>query len=274
MKNYKIFLFLLILCTGCFKERIELDLNQDFKKVSIVSWINDLDDRQYVDVNYTINYLGRDTFEYITDASVVLSDEITSYTLLHEEKGRYFLPSDFEARIGDEYTLTVTHKNKEYIAKQLMRPCPEILDLELAFSSAGGPPDTVEFIYKSAIFNFQETPGEGDAYFYKEYTKGNPFPALFGYGGSLFFQDEFYDGEFIEGFASDDSFLVNGDTLVVELYAIDTDVHNYFEILNDELDREGSPFDPPPGNVSTNFSGGAIGYFIASGAQRKEIVLE
>lgn len=274
MKNYKIFLLPLIILTGCFTEPIELDLNQDAKKVAIVAWINDLDERQYVDINYTINYLGRDTFEYIPDASVVLSDAVNNYTLVHEEKGRYFLPSDFEARVGDEYTLEVLHKEEEYIAKQVMRPCPEILDLELKLSTSEASLDSIELTYKKAVFNFQEIPGEGDAYLYKEYTKGNPFPALFGYGGTFFFHDEFFDGEFIEGFESEDGFLVNGDTLMVELYAIDKDAFNFFETLNSELDREGSPFDPPPANVATNFSGGAIGYFIASGAQRRAIVLE
>lgn len=274
MKNYKIFIFLLIVFSGCFKEPIDLDLNEAAKRVSIVAWINDLDERQYVDLNYTINYLGRDTFEYISDASVVLSDEVSNYTLVHEKRGRYYLPSNFEARIGAEYTLTVLHKEDEYIAKNLMRPCPEIEDLSLSVSTSEDSPDSLDLVYKSAVFNFQETPGEGDAYIYKEYTKGNPFPALFGYGGSFFFHDEFFDGEFIEGFESEDGFLVNGDTLVVELFAIDKDVFNYFETLTSEIDRDGSPFDPPPGNVSTNFSGGAIGYFIVSGAQRKEIILE
>jgi len=64
-----------------------------------------------------------------------------------------------------------------------------------------------------------------------------------------------------------------GDTVIVELHSIGKESTDFLEEISNVVYR-GSPLDPPPSNVSTNFEGGAVGYFIMADARKVEYVVE
>ncbi len=52
-----------------------------------------------------------------------------------------------------------------------------------------------------------------------------------------------------------------GDTIRVEQYNLSPQYYQFIIDLEAQLNRSGSPFDPPPANPNDNISNGGIGYF-------------
>jgi len=272
MKDYIFLISVLILLSGCFKERIDLDNNvAENKKVVINAWITPLDEPQFVDVSYTANYLGAFLPEKISNAIVSLSDQTETYMLSEGEKGKYYLPQNWSPKIDDEYQLKVEIEGKNYTASHVMRPCPNI---ENVFSDIiESENEEFDFIAYENFISFQEIPGEGDAYYAIDYIKGTLIGDTITNGG--FADDAFVDGEYFEDISvtNYDYPFAKGDTAVIEFYSIGLETSKFLQDIDGEIYRD-SPFDPPPANVRTNISGGAVGYFIVSDARRVEMIVD
>lgn len=271
---YRIFIFasVLLTFTSCFQERIELDYNVDEnKKLVITSWISTLDDPQFVSVSQTVNYLGAYTPAGVSGAIVSIADELQTYTLTEKEQGQYHLPADWVARVGDIYQLTVQYDGKEYTASHQMRPGVEIENPRYQIAQDDEFIDSLK-IYETA-FDFQELPGEGDAYYGIDYIKGSPAKDSL-YNGS-YADDRFLDGLYFEEIvlSEDDRYFQIGDTVVVDFYSIGVETSDHLQEIENEIFR-GSPFDAPPANVKTNISGGAVGYFLVADGRRVEMVIQ
>ena len=274
--NKLLYILLALSLTSCFRDRIELDLNEENQKIVITSWITDLEEPQFVTVGKTVNYLGPVSQSFVSAAIVKLSNSTDEYFLEEGTEGRYYLPSDWTAALGETYTLSVIVGEEEFVASHIMRPCPEIEDYNTLIYEEDdfGEEETMDSVnIYGTIFSFQETPGDDDAYYAVDYLKGTMAGDSMRNGG--FANDDFADGEYfaeIELSEYDRLFAV-GDTAILELFSIGDETANYLADIESEIYR-GLPFDPPPANVRTNFTGGAIGYFIISGAKQVEIIVE
>lgn len=267
-----VFSFFILTFTACFTERIDLDNNvDDNKKLVITGWINSLDEPQFITISNTINYLGEFKPDGVSGAVVTLADETNTYDLIEKEKGNYYLPNDWEAQVGQEYALKVNYENLEYTARHKMNACPELENAGYLVAEDEEFIDSLK-IYETVV-DFQEIPGEGDAYFGLDYLKGSLA------GDSLingsYADDRFFDGVYFEEviFSEDDRYFALGDTAIVEFYSIGLETSEFLQDIENEIFR-GSPFDAPPANIRTNITGGAIGYFITSDARQVEIIIE
>lgn len=270
MKNYLSFIIIALIYTSCFEDPIELDLNQDNTKLVVEAWISDLNKPQYIKLSYTANYIGSDSYLYEDNAEVTLSDQSGhSYSLQPQGEGKYFLPADWITVYGDTYELICTVDGISYQAKHLLRQSPEIEELYIdpIFN------DQDSLMGFESVFSFQEIPGLGDAYYVVDYERGTTNGDTLLNGG--YADDEFFDGEYIEDIrvTEEDYLYEQGDTIIVELYSLGEETAQFLLDVELEVFR-GGPFDPPPANVRTNFSGGAIGYFIMSGADQQMIVVK
>ena len=270
--NKLIAFILLISLTSCFTERIELDYNQnENKKVVITGWITDLDEPQFITVQNTVNYLGEVLPDPIANAVVSISDNQNSYELTHQEKGKYYLPDNWVANVGDNYKLSVSYDGTTYNSEHIMRPCPEIENL--FFSEVEDLEETDSIHIYETIFSFQEIPGEGDAYYGIDYVAGSTDrDSLF---NGQFTNDEFVDGEYFEDIdISDyDRLFKIGDQVVLDIFSIGFETSEYLVDVQSEVFR-GGLFDAPPANVRTNITGGAAGYFIVSAANRATFTIQ
>ncbi len=271
---HKIIAFLLIstTMTSCFYDRIELDYNQnENKKVIITGWITDLDEPQFITIQNTVNYLGENAPDPISEASVTLSDSQQGYELSHRSDGKYYLPDNWVAVVGDTYTLEVDLDGLTYTATHKMRTCPSIENFYAQEIEDSTLTDSIHVF--ETIFSFQEIPGEGDAYYGIDYVAGSiDKDTLF---NGLYTNDDFVDGEYFEDIEiSDyDRLFKEGDEVVLDLFSIGYETSEYLLDVQTEIFK-GSPFDTPPANVRTNFTGGALGYFIASGAKRETLIIQ
>ena len=273
-KNIIALLAISFLFSSCFKERIELDLNNsDNKKVVVNAWITDQDEQQSVLLNYTADYFESIEVEYINDADVEIAFGEESVNCILSENGLYLCPEEWRAEPGNTYTLTIRHQGEVYEATSYMRPMPELENVYSEFRE-----ETEEELFEedddfriNVYFSFQETPGLGDGYFGIDYHKGTA-------GGDSLLNGDFIDDEFFDGVYFDDINLTVqnyevGDTAIVETHNIGKDASKYLQDIIVEIFREGL-FDPPPVNVRSNISNGAVGYFITSGVQTQELIIE
>jgi len=266
--KFIVMLLSMIVLSGCFKERIELDLNEGNKKIVIAGWISTLDEEQFVTIHKSINYLEEEVPEAVSNALVTLSDGTNTYSLPEITEGKYVLSPQWEAKIGGTYELTVSVSDQEYKATHKLFRAPEIENLRQYQS---GRSDSIDLF--STVFEFTDFPGLGDAYYGVDYKKGSASGDSIQNGS--FTDDEFLDGETlrdIELTDNDRRFQI-GDTAVVEIYAIGQETSTFLTNIETELYDDG-PFTAPPSNVGTNFTGGAIGYFIISDAKQAMIVIE
>lgn len=259
-----------LLFSSCFEERIELDLNTDNKRMVVNAWISNLDKPQFVNLSYTTNYLGKPDVEYINNAEVNLSTASNIYSLNNSGDGNYFLPNNWIPEIGEKYTLNIVHEDETFTASQIMRPCPEIENPILKLYEFKDI-DTID-LYET-VFEFQEIPGEGDAYYLIDYKKGSvDGDSLF---NGVFANDDFFDGEYIDDIrvSEEERLYAVGDTVVIELLSIGKESASFIADIESEVFR-GGPFDPPPANVRSNISNGALGYFIMADAKSVELIVK
>jgi len=255
---------------SCFEERIELDLNANNRKPVVNAWISSLDKPQYVNLSFTTNFLGKPSIEFINNAMVILEVNEASYVLENDGFGNYFLPADWIKVIGGNYRLKIEHEDEVYEAEQVMRSCPLIENARTELVEFDNT-DTID-LYES-IFDFQETLGEGDGYYFIDFLKDSVDGDSLFNGG--YANDEFIDGEYLSDIkiTEFDRLYKMGDTLIIELYSIGKETVNYFSDIESEVFSDG-PFDAPPANIRTNISNGALGYFIIGDAESVELIVE
>lgn len=270
IKNISLALIGIFILSSCFKERIELDLNEgNNKKNVITAWITDLDEPQSVLLNYSSDYFDSLSIEYINDAKVSLIDEGVEYDLAFSKDGKYNMPVDWRGAEGSTYTLIVRHDEMEYTATNTMRIMPKIENIYTEYSEEKFEEDSVDTY--DIYFSFDEEDGEGDGYFGIDFLKGTKGGDTLVNGG--FIDDEFIDGEYFDDISLTESIYAIGDTAILEVHSIGRDASRFLQDIIDETFRDGL-FDPTPVNVRSNFSNGAVGYFITSCSSRIEVVIE
>jgi len=268
MKNIQIYITLLVLSitvSSCFKDKIDLDLNEgNNKKLVIVAWFTTYDETQAVQLSYTHDYFQGAAEDVVEDALVTLSYDNQTITLTDQGNGYHTMPEDWRAEDGKTYELKVVHDESEYSAISTVRPIPEIRNIEgVAYEE-----DSSE--YYDVFFEFTDTPGEGDGYFAIDYKKGSFQKNIIRTGGWI--SDEFLDGITFKELTVTSNRHEKGDTILLELHSIGHEATAYLDGIATEIYREGL-FDPPPVNVKTNFTNGALGYFITSSAEKHQLVM-
>ncbi|RJE74471.1 DUF4249 domain-containing protein [Reichenbachiella sp. MSK19-1] len=276
IKNTIIALVLAWTMTSCFYDRIDLDLNAENPKLAVEAWITDLDEPQYIELSRTVNYLGEQEIDHVTDAIVTLNDEVEDIQLVQQEDGKYYLSDDWQPRLGNYYTLTILLDGETYTAREQMRVCPqienpfaEIADFESIFDDETYDEDTYRI-----TFSFQDSLGLGDGYYLVDYLKGSLAGDSISNGDTT--HDRFFDGEYqldVSVTSSDRPFFLH-DEAVLEIYSISKEATLFIYDLEAEAFGDVDPFAGPPANLRTNISNGAVGYFMIGGAHRVIVPVE
>jgi len=271
-KLFKLSLLLLVVLmfSSCFKERIELELNEGSnKKIVITAWITDLDEPQTVLVNFSSDYFDSFGIDYIDDAEVSLTNDDEEFIMDYVGEGLYAMPTDWRGVEGDTYTLKVRFEGEEYSATNTMRKMSEVENIYSEISEEKLEEDSI--VVYDLYFSFLDLPGEGDGYFGIDYLSGTSGGDTLVNGG--FIDDEFIDGEFFEDISLTENSYNVGDTAILEVHSIGKDASRFLQDIISETFRDGL-FDPAPVNVRSNFSNGAVGYFITSCSRKIEFVIE
>lgn len=201
----------------------------------------------------------------VTDAEVLITGSDGSKdTLLHDSAGYYVSKRINPCKIGHTYTLSVKYKGKTYTATEQCRPQDPVDSLKVLFMPKRGFLPEGYYLWEWA----RERPGIGDCYQWNIFRN------------DTLLNDDFYftnDDQLVDGqYLSSDFFFrfrLN-DSIVFEQISISRQLFNFLNAIQNQTNRDGSPFSAPPSNIAGNMSNGAMGYFAVKNIIRKKLVVK
>lgn len=215
-----------------------------------------------VRLTYTSSYFDTAGYAFEDEAIITISDsEERSEVLEYTGEGNY-RGDAIKGLPGHTYTMSITVGNNEYQAQSKLNPPPTLLQLK--YEELDIPHYTEKTIYtiKSLIVDdrYQE-----NYYLFRYYRNNEMLNDHYSTYSDRFIQsDTVAYSDYMLHFHA-------GDTVKVELYAIDREVYNYFNLVNDVLFsamNSSTPFNP-----SSNFSGDILGYFMAASFDSETIII-
>lgn len=253
---------LLALSASCEKV-IDININ-DANPIPVIESYIENDSACYALVTYTSNFFDNSSSPAITDAVLTISDDMGNSEQMTYEGDGLYKGNRVRGVIGRTYTLSVDIGGDNYTASSKMPPLVPIDSFTVQplsgfFGGGSGPerywayvnytdPNVTKNYYAVRTTYFDST--ETEQGFVTDYRIAD---------------DDLSDGIATRSFTTTNPF-VSGDTLTTELASLDKETHLYFKTLQDAL--TGGFGSAAPGNPTTNFSSGALGYF---GAWSKEV---
>ncbi|MEM9389354.1 MAG: DUF4249 domain-containing protein [Bacteroidota bacterium] len=271
---------LTLLMISC-DEEIDLTLDSPTARLVVEGRIEKIigktDYEQQIILSTLNDFFDQSQTPRVADALVSVSDSKGNmFVYAHDPQtnGRY-TNSELKGIVGETYTLTVEWNDQTYQAEETLISVPELervyqqFEEENAFEDEG---------IKVAI-DFTDPQGIDNYYFWELFSDGiNQITPDPGNSGNVIAKDEFYDGQFIEGyFPSEEQVYLPGDEVTVRHIGISKEYYNYLFLLFEQTGQTGQLIDVPPalikGNIRnlTDSNNIAMGYFGASEVDEETI---
>lgn len=275
-----IFISITLLLTQSCTEVIDLELNNgDNLKLVVDAWLDNSGRTQEINLSLSTDFYDNETPDEATGAIVTVSSDRKTYTFTEAEAGQYLMDEEFDAQVGENFTLNIDYKGDTYTASHMMNRIAELenvnyvlyesIDEEDEHNATINPDSLDEW---DIYVTFQEPEGRGDFYYFGNFLKENG-PQTNLYLGE-YFEDEILDGAYIDNEYATYGFFKPGDTIVTQMFSISEEVNDYLFAVDNQTDFRGFIFDAPPANVPTNISNEGKGFFIVSAVSEFEKVLE
>lgn len=257
-----------ILTTSC-EKIIDVDLNEA-NPLPVFEAVLENDSTCYVKASLTSSYYDNSTSPSITNAVMTVTDQSgNSETLNHEGDGIY-RGSSIIGTIGNTYTLDINIDGALYNASSTMPPLTLIDSCSVqdrgSFFGGGGAPGPPKYF----VYLHYTDPGNLTNFYAVQTTYYDSVKVDYTTDYRIA-DDELSNGISTRTFTTFTSF-VSGDTLNIELASIDEPTHLYFKTLEDAISGAGFA-SAAPGNPTTNFSEGALGYFSAWSKNEIEFIV-
>lgn len=283
MRKLSYLFIALFFATAC-EKIVDLEIPSEDPRLVVESQITDKLSYWEVKLNLSQPYFDQDSASDISDAIVsITGTDGADETLAHIGDGLYRSANQMQCGSGETYTLTIEYKGTTYVANE-ETPNGFPIDLILSYFL----PNNNGFI-ESGYYVFikgEENEYKGDSYLWNFYVN-DTLKDNFGY---LLEDDEFGEVSYLNPTIDPDDPLAGiaqnilprpfpfkvlpGDSINIEQYNLSPLYYEYLQDLQNQLNRSGSPFDPPPANLNNNISNGALGYFSVASRFESSIVIE
>jgi Domain of unknown function (DUF4249) len=260
-------LFAIGLCS-CEKV-VSIDLNQAAPHIVIEGVVTDGQGPYSVTLSKSGNYFEPLLFfPPVSHALVVVSATVgNSDTLLEEQEGTYWT-STIRGVPGTTYTLMVHAEGQTYTATSTM-PGKVRIDSLYSVARRESDGDRVHDLYVL----FKDPPEPGNYYRLNFHVTEPLSPdSLDGLRYHLY-SDKLTNGNEALYRLRIRRTIAVGDTVTVQLIAIDKPTYDYYRTLGDILTSDRSPTSLSPANPNTNVSNGSLGYFTACSVDSMKIIL-
>ncbi len=267
MKRLNIYLLFTVLTSIVFTsctERIDINLDENYQRLVVDGRITRLPGQQYVLLTKTADYFANQLPAPVSNALVTVDDggKVTKFTEDSLIKGLYRPPLEFIGQIGKSYHLEISLEkeigdNSYFEAMETMPPISDDIDSVVVerFQKEDGP---------WLVGIYAHEPPREDFYMFNGMRNGLMLT------DSLWrinlTDDRLFNGNYTNGitvqFLYEDELEV-GDTFTLILSNITKEYFEYLYQARLEINPKNPLFSGPPANVSTNLSGGAVGYFAA-----------
>jgi hypothetical protein len=225
----------------------------------------------------------------VQNANISVSDGNTSYIFVESKPGYYESETAFAGQPGKTYSLSIRNVDvnkdgnlEEYTANSTMRKPYEVdsirmhYDPEYESDRRGDDEEKGEF-WLVSLYMKDDIKTED---FYGFACRRNDVLVHDTITEVLVQKDTYFNGETTKGVdvcefdqSKPDEILRNNDEVTLETYAIDEAYYDFVYQLQ-EMDEELGMFSGPPGNINSNISNGAIGFFAVYSITRTTIILE
>jgi hypothetical protein len=252
LKNSILIMFL-CLVTSCEKE-INWKIKKDNQDVLIVDGIitNEFKS-QYIKLSHSYQELNSSASPF-TGAIVYLSDSITIYkfTEAQNDPGNYFsIP--FRALTGKKYYLTIQTDSISYAAAGSAVPVTPMNKINIVKSDEV---DLYTFIYSES-----SSPSMTEVYY--DWSSVPDYCNSYGYCSAAETYYTLDNFDISEAFKPDKQIIKfpSGTTIIRKTYGLTEEHQEFLRSLLMETEWRGGLFDVQTGNVNTNISNGAKGFF-------------
>lgn len=276
MKKY-IFIIIISLFTFSCQDVIDVDLEEGDTRLVIDAYFNIFNDdfngssvtQGGIQLSLTAAFFD-DEIQTVSNATVYITN-LTDNSILNfveTSTSGFFIPDtseNFQPELNTTYELTVIYENETYIATTQRIPTVPIDNLE------EGDGVLFEGTEKEIIITYTDEGSRDDFY-------------LFEFGPKLFRQsrDIFYQGQTFNTsyFYSEEEIEDIGEEITIQISGVDETYYNYFNLVLDQSEASGDPFQSPPalirGNIinTTNSDNYPLGYFRISESYTASITLE
>ena len=269
--NISILLFLSVLLFSACETLIQIETPDTLDNITVESNITTLPLHWEIKLTSSQAYYNQDEPSGLDNALVYISDDLgNTDTLVHHDQGIYLSINPKTAIPGRTYHLTIVHDGVTYEASEYCR-FQNPIDTFTAYFL----PENNGFIEKG-WYAFQQSiewEEDGDYYEWMIYKNDTLQDQL----GFVLDEDQNRDVSFFNMSIDPDDPLAGidegnlprpfpftfepGDTIIMDQYCISEGYYNYLIEVQNQLNRGGGPFDPPPANPVSNISNGAYGYF-------------
>jgi hypothetical protein len=279
MRNIILLILAIVFLSSCEKV-IEVKLDEGVSQLAVDAFISNKPGVQKIRLTKTSAYFDNTASPAATGAIVKITDNqgrVFDFTDVNNTGDYTWTPSvgDTLVRYFNSYSLSVLYGGEEFVATSIAFPSPLIDSVTYASKQEGGPggSTTGEKGYFASFYAY-DIVGMTNFYWIRTYKNGvyysNPVninlsqDGAFAGGGSDGF---LFILPIREAITPSDKPLVVGDSVSVELYAINPETYFY---LNEVVQQttNGGLFATPPANVSTNIknvnsssSTKAVGWF-------------
>jgi len=249
-------LIALFFSMGC-EDVIQVDLNDAGPKLVVEGYISNEPGRSFFLVSRSTDFYQPNDVEAVSGAEIIITDDTGRVDTMFESTGfpGLYVNSNVAGQSGHSFMASVTVDGHTYFAETSMTR-PILLDsLGVEYQPGGGVGTEEDEGYKLHVF-FQDNPEIHDYARLKVWQNQIPISNYY-----------LYDGKFSDGNPIDYEYFLEvyqpGDTLTVNLLAMDADMYDYFLTLEEVMagDDAGNISDATPANPNSNWSDNLLGYF-------------
>ena len=282
MKNIYLIVFASLLFTAC-ERIIDIEIPSDEPSLVVEGEITSKLEPWSVRLTLSQPYLDQKEVEGVSAATVFINgDDGSSVELFHADTGMFVSNNSAKCIEGVSYTLDVSYDGKTYTATEKLENGFAIDTIASYFL-----PDNNGFIEAGYYVFIQGKENEeaGDNYlwkFYKNDTLQDDFGPIYEndeFGPISYLNQSLDPADPLAGLAQGIiprpfPFRVEpGDSVRIEQYIISSRHYKFIVDREAQLNRSGTPFDPPPANPDYNISNGGLGYFAVSHKAERELTI-
>jgi Domain of unknown function (DUF4249) len=257
-----VLLSLITLTTSCIEE-VNLDLNSSNPKIIIEGAVTDQRVAYDIKISKSINFNAKNEYPPVGGAFVTIGDNVGNLDTLKEVQAGLYRTTKLRGTATRRYTLTVKAEGQTYTAVSTL-PRAVGLDTVNIQKSPFDSTLTGSGKFYDILPVFQDPRDEPNFYFFNVYTKVDRDNSFFN-----LLSDVNFDGQDNPESIFFPTNALPKDTVTVEMWCIDRDVHTYFNSVNQlQNSQSGTPTNP-----INNIKGGALGYFSAHSIRIKKTVI-
>jgi len=259
MEKIKLYIPILILAltfvlSSC-EEVIEIDLNSA-DPVLVAEGYMELDSLCQLKLTYTTDYFQEEAPVPLNDAVVILKDQNGSEELLMHMGAGIYWGQSIRGEEYAEYTISIETEEQVHSGSSRLMPVPvfdSVLLEEFPFGSSHPGQD----FPKMLRIYFRNNPGLEDRFMLKLKLNGKPLDTNFSLAS-----DQYSTSAETVVYSTSMYPTEDGDTLSMQVFAIDEDTYFYYTQLNEAIGG-GMAMSSTPYNPASNLGEDIMGYFMA-----------